>query len=63
FMPIRVATTGQTHGPELPNAIALLAAGSCSKTTSISSRSLLNIDVPSPLWAAFSSELTPYLSP
>lgn len=24
FMPIRVATTGQTHGPELPNAIALL---------------------------------------
>lgn len=24
FMPIRVATTGQTHGPELPQAIALL---------------------------------------
>lgn len=24
FMPIRVATTGQTHGPELPNAIHLL---------------------------------------
>ncbi|WP_024372165.1 MULTISPECIES: glutamate--tRNA ligase [Exiguobacterium] len=24
FMPIRVATTGQTHGPELPNAIALI---------------------------------------
>ncbi|MFC7061799.1 glutamate--tRNA ligase [Halobacillus seohaensis] len=24
FMPIRVATTGQTHGPELPNAIRLL---------------------------------------
>lgn len=24
FMPIRVATTGQTHGPELPNAIELL---------------------------------------
>lgn len=24
FMPIRVVTTGQTHGPELPNAIALL---------------------------------------
>ncbi len=24
FMPIRVATTGQTHGPELPNAISLL---------------------------------------
>ncbi|MCP8618069.1 glutamate--tRNA ligase [Salirhabdus salicampi] len=24
FMPIRVATTGQTHGPELPNAIYLL---------------------------------------
>lgn len=24
FMPIRVATTGQTHGPELPNAITLL---------------------------------------
>ncbi|KUP04602.1 glutamyl-tRNA synthetase [Bacillus coahuilensis m2-6] len=24
FMPIRVAVTGQTHGPELPNAIALL---------------------------------------
>lgn len=24
FMPIRVATTGQTHGPELPNAICLL---------------------------------------
>jgi nondiscriminating glutamyl-tRNA synthetase len=24
FMPIRVATTGQTHGPELPNAIFLL---------------------------------------
>ncbi|GGE83973.1 glutamate--tRNA ligase [Priestia taiwanensis] len=24
FMPIRVATTGQTHGPELPNAIVLL---------------------------------------
>ena len=24
FMPIRVATTGQTHGPELPKAIELL---------------------------------------
>ncbi|MBG0916131.1 glutamate--tRNA ligase [Exiguobacterium sp. SRB7LM] len=24
FMPIRVATTGQTHGPELPNAISLI---------------------------------------
>lgn len=24
FMPVRVATTGQTHGPELPNAIHLL---------------------------------------
>lgn len=24
FMPIRVVTTGQTHGPELPNAIALI---------------------------------------
>ena len=24
FMPIRVVTTGQTHGPELPDAIALL---------------------------------------
>ena len=24
FMPIRVAVTGQTHGPELPNTIALL---------------------------------------
>ena len=24
FMPIRVATTGQTHGPDLPQAIALL---------------------------------------
>lgn len=24
FMPIRVVTTGQTHGPELPNSIALL---------------------------------------
>ncbi len=24
FMPIRVAVTGQTHGPELPNAIELL---------------------------------------
>ncbi|KGP72513.1 glutamate--tRNA ligase [Pontibacillus yanchengensis] len=24
FMPVRVATTGQTHGPELPNAIYLL---------------------------------------
>ncbi|HHY20743.1 MAG TPA: glutamate--tRNA ligase [Bacilli bacterium] len=24
FMPIRVATTGQTHGPELPNSIELL---------------------------------------
>jgi len=24
FMPIRVVTTGQTHGPELPNAIALM---------------------------------------
>src|SRR5699024_12458032 len=24
FMPIRVATTGQTHGPELPTAIELL---------------------------------------
>lgn len=24
FMPIRVAATGQTHGPDLPNAIALL---------------------------------------
>lgn len=24
FMPIRVATTGQTHGPELPDAIHLL---------------------------------------
>src|SRR5699024_6896948 len=24
FMPIRVATTGQLHGPELPNAIYLL---------------------------------------
>ena len=24
FMPIRVATTGQTHGPELPNSIALI---------------------------------------
>lgn len=24
FMPIRVATTGQTHGPDLPKAIALL---------------------------------------
>lgn len=24
FMPVRVATTGQTHGPELPNAISLL---------------------------------------
>ncbi len=24
FMPIRVATTGQTHGPELPNTIQLL---------------------------------------
>ncbi|WP_377887112.1 glutamate--tRNA ligase [Alkalihalobacillus sp. R86527] len=24
FMPIRVATTGETHGPELPNAISLL---------------------------------------
>ncbi len=23
-MPIRVATTGQTHGPELPNTIQLL---------------------------------------
>ena len=23
-MPIRVATTGETHGPELPKAIALL---------------------------------------
>ncbi|SHN37107.1 glutamate--tRNA ligase [Gracilibacillus kekensis] len=26
FMPIRVATTGQVHGPELPNAIHLLGA-------------------------------------
>ncbi|WP_079525081.1 glutamate--tRNA ligase [Halobacillus hunanensis] len=26
FMPIRVATTGQTHGPELPDAIHLLGA-------------------------------------
>ena len=24
FMPIRVATTGQTHGPDLPAAVALL---------------------------------------
>ncbi len=24
FMPIRAAVTGQTHGPELPNAIELL---------------------------------------
>lgn len=24
FMPIRVAVTGQTHGPELPHAISLL---------------------------------------
>ncbi|WP_368731123.1 hypothetical protein [Pseudomonas sp. 2995-1] len=24
FMPIRVATTGQTHGPDLPQAISLL---------------------------------------
>ena len=24
FMPIRVVTTGQTHGPELPNSIALI---------------------------------------
>ena len=24
FMPIRVVTTGQTHGPELPNAISLI---------------------------------------
>ena len=24
FMPIRVAATGQTHGPELPNTIELL---------------------------------------
>ena len=24
FMPIRVATTGQTHGPDLPKAIELL---------------------------------------
>ena len=24
FMPIRVVTTGQTHGPELPDAIALI---------------------------------------
>lgn len=24
FMPIRVATTGQTHGPELPQSIELL---------------------------------------
>jgi nondiscriminating glutamyl-tRNA synthetase len=24
FMPIRVATTGETHGPELPKAISLL---------------------------------------
>ncbi len=24
FMPIRVATTGQTHGPELPKALELL---------------------------------------
>lgn len=27
FMPIRVVTTGQTHGPELPNAIALIGKG------------------------------------
>ena len=24
FMPIRVVTTGQTHGPELPSAISLI---------------------------------------
>ena len=24
FMPIRVVTTGQTHGPELPDAISLI---------------------------------------
>lgn len=24
FMPIRVVTTGETHGPELPNAICLI---------------------------------------
>ncbi|MCD5326064.1 MULTISPECIES: glutamate--tRNA ligase [Pontibacillus] len=31
FMPIRVATTGQTHGPELPNAIHLLGKDTVQK--------------------------------
>lgn len=33
-MPIRVATTGQTHGPELPNAIALLGKEKSFKSSS-----------------------------
>ncbi|TRZ36396.1 glutamate--tRNA ligase [Niallia circulans] len=31
FMPIRVAATGQTHGPDLPKAIALLGASKIEK--------------------------------
>ncbi|MBB6455210.1 nondiscriminating glutamyl-tRNA synthetase [Salirhabdus euzebyi] len=38
FMPIRVATTGQTHGPELPNAIYLLGK----ETVKVRLQSVLN---------------------
>ncbi|WP_102029386.1 glutamate--tRNA ligase [Salirhabdus sp. Marseille-P4669] len=38
FMPIRVATTGETHGPELPNAIFLLGK----ETVKVRLQSVLN---------------------